>query len=209
MGKGSIIIRTKKGEKKEIPDVYYVPTLQHNLISIGQLVQKGYRIHFENGECVILDKRPNNRLIAKVEMTPNRMFPLKIQSELFLEPNELQKVVESTFKALHKNVSWLWHLRFGHLNFKGLQLLYKKQMVYGLPSIEPLKTTCESCILAKKHREKFPMGNSYRAKHPLEIVHSDLCGPMQTPSLSGKLYFLTFIDDFNRKVWVYFINNSR
>ena len=57
MEKGSISIRTKKGEENEIPDVYYVPGLQHNLISIGQLVQKGYRIHFENGECVILDKK--------------------------------------------------------------------------------------------------------------------------------------------------------
>ena len=165
MGKGSISIRTKKGEEKEIPDVYYVPGLQHNLIRIGQLVQKGYRIHFENGECVILDKRPSNRLIAKVEMTQNRMFPLKIQSKL------LQKVAESAFKALHKNESWLWHLRFSHLNFKGLQLLYKKQMVYGFPSIEPLKTTCESCILAKQHREKNSGGKCYREKHPLEIVH--------------------------------------
>ena len=120
MGKGSISIRTKKGEEKEIPDVYYVPGLQHNLISIGKLVQKRYRIHFENGECVILDKKPSNRLIAKVEMTQNRMFPLKIKSKL------LEKVAESAFKALHKNESWLWHLMFGHLNFKGLQLLYKK-----------------------------------------------------------------------------------
>jgi hypothetical protein len=40
MGKGSINIRTKQGEEKHISDVYYVPGLQHNLISIGQLVQK-------------------------------------------------------------------------------------------------------------------------------------------------------------------------
>jgi hypothetical protein len=143
-------------------------------------------------------------LIAKVEMTKNRMFPLRNQSELFLEPQGLQKVVELSFKASYKNESWLWHLRLGHLNFKGLQLLYNKRMVYGLPPIDPLKTTCESCILAKKHKKTFLVGESYREKHPLEIVHSDLCGPMQTPSISGRLYFLTFIDDFSRKVWVYF-----
>jgi hypothetical protein len=90
-----------------------------------------------------------------------------------------------------------------------LQLLYKKRMVYGLPPIEPLKTTCKSCILAKQHRKTFPFGESYRAKHPLEIVHSDLCGPMQTPSISGRLYFLTFIDDFSRKVWVYFLKTNQ
>jgi hypothetical protein len=205
MGKGSINIRTKQGEEKHISDVYYVSGLQHNLISIGQLLQKGYRIYFENGECLILDKKPSNRIIAKVKMTKNRMFPLRIQSEPFLEPQGLQKVAELDFKASYKNESWLWHLRLGHLNFKGLQLLYKKRMVYGLPPIEPLKTTCESCILAKQHRKTFRVGESYRAKHPLEIVHSDLCGPMQTPSISGKLYFLTFIDDFSRKVWVYFL----
>lgn len=69
MGKGSINIKTKQGEEKHISDVYYVPKLQHNLISIGKLVQKGYRIYFENGECVILDKKSSNRLIEKVEMT--------------------------------------------------------------------------------------------------------------------------------------------
>ena len=78
-------------------------------------------------------------------------------------------------------------------------------MVYGLLSIEPLKTTCESCILAKQHREKFPVGKSYREKHPLEIVHPDLFGPMRTRSLRKNLYFLTFIDDFSKKVWVYFL----
>ena len=46
MGKVSISIRTKKGEEKKIPNIYYVPGLQHSLISIGQLVQKGYNIHF-------------------------------------------------------------------------------------------------------------------------------------------------------------------
>ena len=78
-------------------------------------------------------------------------------------------------------------------------------MVHGFPSIEPLKKTCESCILAKQHREKFSVGKCYREKHPLEIVHSNLCGPMQTPSLSRKNYFLTFIDDFSKKVWFYFL----
>ena len=42
-------------------------------------------------------------------------------------------------------------------------------------------------------------------KTPLEIVHSDLCGPMQTPSLASSHYMLTFIDDYTRKTWVYFL----
>ena len=78
-------------------------------------------------------------------------------------------------------------------------------MVRGLPPIEASLSPCESCILAKHHRESFPKGMSYRAKVPLEIVHSDICGPMKMPSLGGSIYFLTFIDDFTRKTWVYFL----
>ena len=78
-------------------------------------------------------------------------------------------------------------------------------MVHGLSSIEPLKKKCESWILTKQHREEKLVGKSYRAKHPLEMIHLDLCGPMQTPSLSRKLYFFTFIDNFSKKLWVFFV----
>ena len=81
-------------------------------------------------------------------------------------------------------------------------------MVRGLPLIEKPDNLCEGRILGKQHRESFPSGKSIRAKAPLEIVHSDLCGPMKTPSLAGSQYFVTFIDDFTRKTWVYFLKNK-
>ena len=81
-------------------------------------------------------------------------------------------------------------------------------MVKGLPLIEKLDSLCEGCILGKQQRESFPAGKSIREKAPLEIVHSDLCGPMQTPSLAGNKYVLTFIDDYTRKTWVYFLNQK-
>ena len=81
-------------------------------------------------------------------------------------------------------------------------------MVEGLPPIQEPNNTCESCILAKKHRDNFPKGVSYRAKTQLEIVHIELCGPMQTKSLGGNYYFLTFIDDYSRKIWVYFLSTK-
>jgi len=62
--------------------------------------------------------------------------------------------------------------------------------------------------LGKQHRESFPSGKSIREKASLEIVHSDLCGLVQTPSLTGSHYILTFIDDFTRKTWVYFLKNK-
>ena len=78
-------------------------------------------------------------------------------------------------------------------------------MVRGFPLIEKPDNQCEGCILGKQHRENFPSGKSITEKAPLEIVHSDLCGPMQTPSLASSHYMLTFIDDFTRKTWVYFL----
>ena len=83
--------------------------------------------------------------------------------------------------------------------------MHKKGMVKGLPLIEKPDNLWEGCILSKQHREIFPSGKSIREKAPLEIVHSDLCGPMKTPSLAGSQYMLTFIDDYTRKTWVYFL----
>ena len=84
-------------------------------------------------------------------------------------------------------------------------MLHRKGMVKGLPLIEKPDSLCEGCILGKQHIESFPSGKGIRAKAPLEIVHSNFCVPMQTPSLVGNHYMLTFIDDYTRKTWVYFL----
>ena len=78
-------------------------------------------------------------------------------------------------------------------------MLQTKDMVKYFPLIEKLERICEGYIFGKQHRESFRVGKSYREKSPLEIVHSDICGPMQTPSIGGNINFLTFIDDFSRK----------
>ena len=115
-------------------------------------------------------------------------------------------VTQETFQREENDENWLWHLRFAHLNFEGLKFLHRKEMVKGLPLIEKPDSLCEGCILGKQHREIFPSGKSIRAKAPLEIVHSNLCGPMQTPSLVDSHYMLSFINDYRIKKWVYFLN---
>ena len=42
--------------------------------------------------------------------------------------------------------------------------------------------------------------------NPLELVHTDICGPFDPISIRGNKYFISFINDFNRKLWVYLIN---
>ena len=82
LGKGTIDILTKQGESKYILDVYHVEGLKHNLLSIGQFSQKGYRFYMEDEHCVIKDKRPSYQLIAKALMKRNRLFPLRIVPEM-------------------------------------------------------------------------------------------------------------------------------
>ena len=83
-----------------------------------------------------------------------------------------------------------------------------KEYVKRLPLIDILERVCEGCIFRKHHRETFPVGKSYRASTPLEIMHSDICGLMQTSSMGGCNYFLTFIHDYPRKSWVYFLKHK-
>eukprot|EP00253_Pinus_taeda_P012185 PITA_12185 len=82
MGKGEFKIFTKKGEKKTIADVYYVPGMKCNLLSIGQRVQKGCNVFFVTDVCTIMDIAPIKRCISEVKMTRNRMFPLRIKADL-------------------------------------------------------------------------------------------------------------------------------
>jgi transposase InsO family protein len=78
-------------------------------------------------------------------------------------------------------------------------------MVIGLPLISCRDGVCVSCVLDKHHQDNFDKCASWHASTPLQLVHSDLCGPLPSPSFSGFKYFLTFIDDFSRCTWVYFL----
>jgi len=77
-GKGRINIVTKTRDKKYIRDVFYILGLKHNLMSVGQMVGNGYTIDFAKNVCTIMDKCNNKKVIAKVRMTGNKMFPLNI-----------------------------------------------------------------------------------------------------------------------------------
>ncbi|XP_026396288.1 uncharacterized protein LOC113290919 [Papaver somniferum] len=79
MGKGKILIRLKNGSHGYISDVYYVPSLHWNLLSLGQLCERGFKIMIEDGVCRIENKK--NELVAYVKMTKNRMFPLNLYVE--------------------------------------------------------------------------------------------------------------------------------
>ena len=66
---------------------------------------------------------------------------------------------------------------------------------------------CEHCLYGKKNRVSFPSGVK-RAIGILELVHSDVFGPMKVPSLGKSVYYVSFIDDFSRNTWIYFLKKK-
>ena len=90
-----------------IYDVYYVPSMKINILSMRQLLKKDYDIQLKDCNCLI--RNHLNNVIANVPMTRNRIFLLNIQHDVI-----------RCLKACFKDSFWFWHLRFGHLNFGGL-----------------------------------------------------------------------------------------
>ncbi|KAL0424011.1 UNVERIFIED_CONTAM: Retrovirus-related Pol polyprotein from transposon TNT 1-94 [Sesamum radiatum] len=119
-------------------------------------------------------------------------------------------VAINTKKAMkaQEDQSWLWHRRLGHFNFQGLKILHQKKMMTDLPQIQAIEGACEACLQGKQHKKPFPSGTSWRAKAVLELIHTDVCGPMRTPSHEQNRYFILFIDDYSRMTWVYFMREK-
>jgi hypothetical protein len=153
-GKGTILIHLKNGEHQFITNVYFVPSMKNNILSLGQLLEKDYEIHTKNRSLLQRDDKKN--LIAKVPMTSNRMFFLNSQTD-----------VDKCLILALKN------LRFGHENFGELKLLAQKKMVNGLPSINQLEKRCEGCLVGKQFRKSFPKESSTtRANEQLQLACS-------------------------------------
>ena len=100
----------------------------------------------------------------------------------------------------------LWHKKLAHIYYKSLPIVRK--MVTGLPEIQvDHEGVCKGCAQGKNTKNPFP-SNDIKAKGILDIVHSDVCGPMQSTSLSGYVYYASFIDDYSRKTWIYFLKKK-
>jgi hypothetical protein len=69
------------------------------------------------------------------------------------------------------------------------------------------KGVCKGCALDKHVKVAFP-SNEHRSREILDLIHSDVCGPMTSTSLSGNIYYVSFIDDSSRKSWIYFMKTK-
>ncbi|KAL3514411.1 hypothetical protein ACH5RR_027128 [Cinchona calisaya] len=112
----------------------------------------------------------------------------------------------STADQSDTDTTKLWHLRLRHMSEKGLSILCKRCLLCGQSTGK--MDFCEHCVFGKQKRVSFKSPAIHKTKGTLDYIHSDLWGPLRTPSKGGARYMLTFINDYSRKVWVYFLKHK-
>lgn len=100
----------------------------------------------------------------------------------------------------------LWHRRLSHISEKGLNCLIRNNAISGVSTAKLDK--CDHCIARKQNRVSFKSHPPHRKSSLLELIHSNVCGPLKVQSLGGASYFVTFIDDYSRKLWLYILKTK-
>ena len=132
------------------------------------------------------------------------MCMLIIDEEMSMKNYEAKKAENKSPHELD-----LWHQRLGHINENQLLQTIKSSLIKGINFSENDKLKfCEGCLESKMSRKPFKSVGGIKKTRKLQIVHSDVCGPMSIQSFTGKLYFVTFIDDYSRCVKIYFIRKK-
>jgi hypothetical protein len=123
-----------------------------------------------------------------------------------VKPSSSKQVALPASEAASTKELNIWHSRLGHLHEAGVKQMANQKLAEGLPThLSGELPLCQGCALGKHKRDSFPSrGPEHRAKEPLELVHTDLCGPMKQKSPSDSRYFITFLDEYTNKSWVYF-----
>lgn len=198
-GNVNVVVDQGRGVKTvKLSDALFVPDLRTNLLSVGKITDKGYRVIFEKDSAEILDDKGNTLLVAKRE---DGLYYIKTKREDECAANAMSQ------SAIKNSVS-LWHRRMGHLNTKDLVRAAKTGIIEGVKFTESeAELSCDVCIQGKMSRASFPK-HSDRSSDILEIVHSDVCGPMRTESHGKAKYFVTFIDDHSGWCEVRFLNKK-
>ena len=188
---GDAYLQPNPGSLIKLTDVLYIPGAADNLLSVSQATKRGFSFSFNDTDCQI---SKDNQMIATGHAdTTSSIYHLASRC---LEPGSAAHAMTTAYAA-RVDTPQLWHRRLGHLGYDNLAKLTNMSTGINLTSAD-IKTTsadsCDACILGKQHRLPFNASTTITSK-PLELLHTDLCGPMPVPSHGGNLYFITLLDD--------------
>ncbi|GKA24337.1 retrovirus-related pol polyprotein from transposon TNT 1-94 [Tanacetum coccineum] len=189
-GIGKVRIQLKDGSSFVLQNVRYIPELKRNLISLGTLEKERYTVKMQSGKVKVIN---GSRVVLSGIRRDNCVYSLDGHAMA----GELNASVEEK-----DSLAQVWHKRLGHISEAGLQVL-EKHGLFGKKSLGKLDF-CENCVLGKSHRVSFGVGR-HTTQGVIDYVHSDLWGSSQVESLGGKRYFLSIVDDYSRRVWVYIL----
>jgi hypothetical protein len=188
--KGDVLLHTPYAAF-HIKDVLHIPEAMENLLSVRGATTHGVDFKFCSDRCEISH---DGKLIASAPSVGDSIYYLNGWSETI-------PVHHNVMMARGKETPRLWHERYGHLGYDNLARL--TTMVKGINiDAKEFKSAeesglCEPCVLGKQHRAAFKQSSSM-TKQPLELVHTDLCGPLPVTSLGGNNYFVTVLDDYSK-----------
>jgi hypothetical protein len=192
-GSGRIKPQTEFRDSLKMKDVLYVPGLTKNILSISALEKKGFRVAFIDEEVLMWAKGETFNEAIIIGSEENGLYKLKGHSE-----DAMTQAIENSCE--------LWHRRLAHINYKALPYICKA--VTGLPELKvDHEGVYNGCAQGKNIKNPFPKRDN-KAEAVLELIHSDVCGPMPSSSISGYVYYVSFIDDYSRKTWVYFLKSK-
>ena len=101
--------------------------------------------------------------------------------------------------SIHLPNEDLWHQRMGHASCKHLSIVFKHELVLGVPKLSKMSNVvCGPCQLGKQTKAKHPSTQTSATSRPLELLHLDLMGPTRIKSLGGKRYIMVVVDNFTR-----------
>lgn len=192
---GTILATTVvSGREKDVTfgNALYVPDLKYNLISVSRMRKAGATVVFQDAKVTI----SKDGVVVAEGFEEGGLYWLTCKK---------RNITANVAKG-RNDENELWHKRLGHLGMTNVMKLSK--MANGMSkSMTSELSLCESCLKGKQTRLPFD-GTRPRAKRPLQLVHSDICGPVNVETYDGYRYFVTFIDDYSHIVALYLMKSK-
>ena len=193
-GVAKISLLDKRGVSQvlNLSDCFYVPDHSRNLLSVSALGQKGAKVVFDDTcELRCSDK------FSFLFVQRNGLYVTKVFS-----------VCSSNFSSTCKVELDLWHCRLGHSNKSDFQKLSKSVQGMKLHNSSVSESFCDICAASKLNRKPPSSKMALRKSSKLELVYSDVRCPMETTSLGGRRYVVSFIDSYSRFARAYFMKDK-